>query len=135
MKDAKPNPIVFYDGECGFCNSTVQFILKKRKRDFYFCALQSELAQKLLSEHDVNIEMDTIYYLKDGKLYERSSAALQISKGLKGLYPILVVFYVIPRFIRDAVYNLIARRRHKIRAGYCALPQPEEQSFFIGANS
>jgi predicted DCC family thiol-disulfide oxidoreductase YuxK len=123
--------VVFYDGDCGFCNSSVQFILNKRKRDFYFCALQSERAQEMLREHSVEINMDTIYFSKNGKIYDRSSAALQICKGLRGGYPLLVGFYIVPKFIRDGVYNMIAKRRHRIRAGYCALPKEDEQRLFV----
>lgn len=85
----------------------------------------------MLKPFDITINMDTIYFLKDGKIYERSSAGLQISKGLKGLYPMMMGFYIIPKFIRDGVYNMIAKRRHRIRDGYCAIPTPEEKAFFI----
>ena len=99
--EIKYNPIVFYDGDCGFCNSAVQFILDKKKREFYFLALQSDTAKNLLANHNITINMDTIYMLKDGKLYDRSSAALQICKGLKGGYPLLFGIYIVPKFLRD----------------------------------
>lgn len=123
--------LVFYDGDCGFCNSSVQFILNKRKRDFYFCPLQSETASKILSSKGITINMDTIYFFKQGKIYERSSAALQICKGLKGGYPMMMAFYIVPKFIRDGIYNMIAKRRHRIRAGYCAIPSDEEKKLFV----
>ena len=129
--EIKYNPIVFYDGDCGFCNSAVQFILNKKKKAFYFLALQADLARNLLGEKHVPINMDTIYFLKNGKLYNRSSAALQICKGLKGLYPLLFAFYIIPKFLRDPFYNFIAKRRHKIREGYCMMPIPEDQQYFL----
>ena len=132
MEQENLDSIVFYDGDCGFCNSSVQFILNKRKKTFYFCPLQSDFAKDRLREAGIKINMDTIYFLKNGKVYERSSAALQICKGLIGLWPMMVIFYVIPRFIRDAVYNAVAKRRHKIREGYCMLPSEEEQKLFIG---
>jgi len=124
-------PVIFYDGECGFCNSTIQFILNKKKRPFQFAALQSNFANRTLEKVNIPIQMDTIYFLKDGKVYSRSSAALQISKGLKGFYPVLVLLYIIPRFIRDAVYNGIAKRRHKIRSGYCMNPSEEDKKLFM----
>jgi len=127
----KYNPIIFYDGDCGFCNSSVQFILNKKKLEFYFVALQSEIAKKILLEKNVTIQMDTIYYLKDGKLYDKSSAALQICRRLKGGYPLLFGFYLIPKFLRDPFYNFIAKRRHKIRAGYCMIPNAEDQKYFL----
>lgn len=125
------NPIVFYDGDCGFCNSSVRFILNHKKKEFYFVALQSGRAKELLSKFGIEIKLDTIYYLNNGQLYTRSSAALQISRRLKGLWPMLFVFYIIPKFLRDPFYNFIAKRRHKIRAGYCMIPKPEDQQFFL----
>lgn len=127
----EPQNLIFYDGDCGFCNSSVQFILVHKKRPFYFSALQSNRAKRTLAEHEITIQMDTIYFLKNGKLYDRSSAALQIARGLKGAYPLFFVFYLIPKFMRDPFYGLIARNRHKIRAGYCMIPQPEDEQYFL----
>lgn len=126
-----PDNLVFYDGECGFCNSSVQFILAKKKCPFYFAALQSVAAQTILENHETVINMDTIYYLKGGKLYNRSSAALQITRGLKGGYPILFGFYIIPKFIRDPFYNFIAARRHKIRNKSCLIPNEKDAQYFL----
>lgn len=123
--------IVFYDGDCGFCNSAVQFILNHRKRDFYFVPLQSPYAQAKLKAQGITIKLDTLYLWKNGKIYDRSSAGLRISLGLKGLYPVLALFLIIPKFIRDWIYDGIAKRRHRIRKGFCAIPKPEEQQFFI----
>lgn len=123
--------LVFYDGDCGFCNSSVQFILAKKKWAFYFSPLQSISAEKILQKHKVKIQLDTIYFLRKGKLYNRSSAALQIARGLKGGYPLLFIFYGVPKFLRDPVYNLIARNRHRIRAGYCMIPLPEDEQYFL----
>jgi len=65
MDDLKQDiPVIFYDGECGFCNSTVQFILNKKKRPFNFAALQSTFANRTLEKVNISIQMDTIYLLK-----------------------------------------------------------------------
>lgn len=135
MKErATYNPIVFYDGDCGFCNSAVQFILARKKREFYFAPLQSDLAESALSAHNITINLDTIYFLKNGKVYNRSSAALQICRGLKGGYPLLFGFYMVPKFLRDPIYNFIAKRRHKLRTGYCLIPLANDRQFFIGTD-
>ena len=126
-----PDNLVFYDGDCGFCNSSVQFILAKNKIPFYFMPLQSKSAEAVLKELDITINMDTIYFLKYNKIYDRSSAALRISKGLKGGYPILFAFYIIPKFLRDPFYNFIAKRRHKMKADYCVISTPENDQYFI----
>ncbi|MCG8576018.1 MAG: DUF393 domain-containing protein [Flavobacteriales bacterium] len=124
-------PIIFYDGDCGFCNTSVQFILNRRKRPFYFSALQSDHAKQRLGEKGIEIKLDTLYYLKNDRVYDRSSAALQIAKGLGGAYPLLMIFYIVPPFIRNWVYNGIAKRRQRIRKGYCVRPTEEESQYFI----
>ncbi|HZH85888.1 MAG TPA: DUF393 domain-containing protein [Brumimicrobium sp.] len=124
--------IIFYDGDCGFCNTSVQQVLKYRKVDFYFIPLQTDLAKRIMDIHGETIEMNTLYLINEGKLYDKSTAAIRISKNLNKLFPVL--FYcgiLIPKFIRDWIYNQIAKRRHRIRPGYCAMPTPEERLFFI----
>lgn len=125
--------IIFYDGDCGFCNSSVQFILDHRKKTFYFAALQSEFAKKTIEdEAGKKIEMNTLYFLDHGKLYEKSTAVLRISRGLKGLYPVLYyVGIIFPKFIRDGIYDFVAKKRHKIKPDLCAIPSEEERKFFL----
>lgn len=123
--------IVFYDGDCGFCNTSVQLILKNRKADFYFIALQSELAHKVMYLFNEEIKMNTLYLLENGKLYRKSTAAIRIAKNLRKLYPfVYYVGLIVPPFIRDWIYDQVAKRRHKIRPGYCAMPLVEEKRFF-----
>ena len=75
--------------------------------------------------------MDTIYYLLNGKLFNKSSAALKICLGLKHAYPLLFGFYIVPKFLRDFVYDNIAKRRHNIKPNYCVRPKTEEEELFI----
>lgn len=127
-----PQRVVFYDGECGFCSTTVQFILKRRKKDIYFAPLQSDIAEKELNKRGVEIEMNTLYFLENEKLYLKSSGALRIARYLKGGYPLFYYIGIIfPKFIRDWVYDQVAKRRHKLKPDLCPLPQPEEEKFFI----
>lgn len=123
--------IVFYDGDCGFCNASVQFILKKRKENFYFSPLQSEFAAETLGESAIAINLETIFFKRKHKIYDKSSAALRICAGLKGAYPLMQGFLIVPKFLRDWVYNGIAKRRHRIKKGYCVLPTEEEKQFFL----
>ena len=128
-----PERIVFYDGDCGFCNTSVQFVLNKRKRPIYFAALQSKLAEEKLGSRGVSIQMNTLYFLENDKLYQKSSGALRIARHLKGGYPLLYyVGIIFPRFFRDWIYDQVAKRRHKIKPGYCAMPSPDERKLFIG---
>lgn len=94
-------------------------------------ALQTEQAKDILGKYDIEINMDTIYFMKDGKVYNKSSAALQIARGLKGLYPLLYVFYIVPKFIRDAIYTAIAKRRHRIMSDYCPVPDQKNAKFML----
>ena len=135
MKDRNYNNVVFYDGDCGFCAASVQFVLNRMKKRFYFCPLQSELAKKLLEPFNATPNLKTIYLLKDKKVYDRSSAALQIARDLKGGWPLLFGFYIVPKFMRDWVYDFIAKRRHKIKTNKCLLPAPQERELFIGLNA
>lgn len=124
--------IVFYDGDCGFCNTSVQKILKYRKSDFYFIPLQSKLAQQIMEIYKEKMDMNTLYLIQSGKLYDRSNAVIRIAKKLSSFFPIL--FYLgilIPRSFRDWIYRQIAKRRHKIQPKHCALPSQEEKLFFI----
>lgn len=131
MENKQMDNIVFYDGDCGFCNASVQFILKKRKIDFFFSPLQSEFAQHCLGEHKIEINLETIFYKKNNRMYNRSSAALKICGGLKGAYPLLLVFWIVPKFLRDMVYSAIAKRRHRIKKGFCVMLNDEEKKFFL----
>jgi len=127
-----PKRIVFYDGECGFCNTSVQFILNHRKRPIHFAALQSDIAKEVLQHHNISIAMNTLYYLEEGKLYKKSTGALRITKHLEGGYPVLYFIGILfPKILRDWVYEQVAKRRHRIKPGYCAMPSPEERKLFL----
>ncbi|PWH86218.1 thiol-disulfide oxidoreductase DCC family protein [Brumimicrobium oceani] len=124
--------IVFYDGDCGFCNTSVQLILKNRKTDFYFIPLQSDKAHQIMSRFNEEIKMNTLYLIEHQKLYKKSTAALRIAKNLRKAYPLLYyIGFIVPPFIRDWIYDQIAKRRHSIRPGYCAMPLEEEKKFFM----
>lgn len=92
--------------------------------------LQDARARQILSELEIDIQMDTLYLMED-KIYERSTAALRICGHLKGGYPALKFFLFVPSFIRDGVYNMIAKRRYRLKAGYCVIPTDEEQGLFL----
>lgn len=124
--------IVLYDGDCGFCSHSVQFILAHKNRSIYFLPLQSPVAEKMLSKHHIPLDMSTLYYYENGELYSQSSAIIRILKSLKGLYPILsYLLYLIPAFIRNKGYSWIAKRRHKLTNNNCILPTSEERQFFL----
>jgi len=130
--DDSKNIILFYDGDCGFCNSSVQFVLNHRKHNhIYFATLQSDFAKELLTARGIDIKLDTLYVLKNNTIYDKSSGGLQLTSELKFPFPILKVFYIIPKFIRDIFYTYIAKRRHKISNSFCVLPTEEEKRLFL----
>lgn len=111
-----PAAVLLFDGICNFCNHSVQFIIKRDpKHYFYFAALQSTFAQNLMESNWPKGKKlpDSILLWEDGKLYNRSTAAIRIAKHLSGLWPIGILFFIFPRFLRDAIYNIVARNRYR----------------------
>lgn len=110
------NKVVIFDGDCAFCNRSVLFILRKSKRnDIFVCASQSITGQKIITDYKIQASpSDTLIYIEQNKVYIKSNAVLQISKSLKSIYPALFIFKIVPKFLRDAVYDFIAKRRKKI---------------------
>ena len=125
-------PIVFYDGDCGFCSKTVQFVLNNRKNNLYFMALQNEKARNILSKNNIKIDYSTFYFYEKESIFQKSTAALKLSKHLKNPYYILgFILHIIPKRISDYFYDTIAKRRHKIINPHCLLPKEEEKKLFL----
>ena len=97
------------------CNSFIKFALKRKtSKPLFFAPLQSETADKLLQNFDVDPTLNnTLYLLHQGVLKKKSSAVLRSVALFQGLWPLLYVFIIVPRFIRDAIYDLVARNRYK----------------------
>lgn len=125
--------IVFFDGDCGFCNSTIEFVLRHEKQDqLYFTALQSDFTVDFLKDHCLpEPDFSTLYLWKNGKLHQKSTAALEISKFLKPPYSYLFIFKITPRLIRDFVYDFIAKHRKKIKNDACYLPSINQRKRFL----
>ncbi|HEV8514181.1 MAG TPA: DCC1-like thiol-disulfide oxidoreductase family protein [Cyclobacteriaceae bacterium] len=126
--------IILFDGVCNLCSASVQFIIKRdRKKIFLFASLQSDFAKKALLGKEIGSSVKTIVFLKGNKIYLRSNAVLEISRELKGLWPLLYFFKIIPRFIRDAVYNFISQHRYQWfgKNDECWLPSPDLSSRFV----
>jgi predicted DCC family thiol-disulfide oxidoreductase YuxK len=128
------SPLILFDGVCNLCNGAVQFVIKRDKSEkFRFAALQSALGQNYLHQLGVKQDTSTIILVKNNKVFDRSSAALEIARDLSGLWPVLFAFKIIPRFLRDGVYNFIARRRYRWfgRKDECMIPTPELKARFL----
>ncbi len=127
--------VILFDGVCNLCNSSIQFIIKRDKKNkFLFASLQSKYAKENLPDGLTNESALQSIILKDGDhLKVRSTAALYIAKQLSGIWPLLFGFIVLPKFLRDGIYNLIARNRYKWfgKKDRCMIPAPELKSKFI----
>ncbi|MEJ8801742.1 thiol-disulfide oxidoreductase DCC family protein [Pontibacter sp. H249] len=128
--------IVFYDGSCGFCQASVQLVLKYNKhQNLYFAPLQSDLLQTLVPGTQLPDPLpDSILFWEGGKLYTESEAALRIARHLNFPLSILYYFRFIPLSFRDFVYRFIARNRYRIagRTDSCMLPSPAQRARFVG---
>ncbi len=128
-------PILLFDGVCNLCNGTVQFLIKRdREGKFKFASLQSDVAKELLKAYGLSPDaFDSFVYLKNGRSYQRSTAALHVLKDLGGLWKLFYGFIILPAPFRDLVYNLIARNRYRVfgRRDSCMIPTPELKSRFL----
>lgn len=127
--------IILFDGVCNLCNSSVNFVIKHDKKNRYrFAALQSDIGKDLVNQFGIDPnETDSIILIKGQKHYIRSSAALRVAKGLSGGYPLFYVFMIIPTFIRNWVYDYIAKNRYKWygMSESCMIPTEELKSRFL----
>lgn len=126
------SPLVFYDGDCGFCNHSVQFLLTYKTKDIYFLPLQDERAQEILEPHGVKIDMNTIYVLKNDTIYDKSTAIISLAPYLKSFFSFsLKASRIIPKMVRDFFYDIVAKNRQKLSQGYCVMPSPKDRGLFL----
>ena len=134
------NPIVLYDGVCGLCNGAVQFLLKRDGRDrLRFASLQSDFAAELLNRHGIDhSDLDTVYVVLNCKepresLLAKSDAFLFLAKAIGGVWTIARVGRIVPRPIRNWLYDFVARHRYQVFGKYesCMLPDPKHRHKFV----
>ena len=127
-------PVIVFDGVCNLCTGSVQFILKRDKeKKFLFAPLQSVYGQDILKQFDLPTNKFNSFLLFDnGEIFTRSTAALKIFQQLNG-WKWVKILWIFPKFIRDAVYNLIAKNRYKWfgKKEECWLPTPELNARFL----
>lgn len=134
-----PAPLLLYDGTCGFCAASVQLVLRHDRRGtLRFAPLQGVTGQEILARHPELAAVDSVLWVDDPggpneQLSSRSTAALRTARYLGGAWHLMRIGWIAPRPIRDAVYDLIARNRHRIpfQADVCALPAPEVRHRFL----
>jgi predicted DCC family thiol-disulfide oxidoreductase YuxK len=127
--------LVIFDGVCNFCNWSVDFIMKRdRRNQFVFAPFQQQEAQHILEHFDLHQEPPRSTFLIEGdKLYEGSAAALRIARRLRFPWPLTWPLMLVPRFMRDWYYNLIARNRYRWwgKRDACRMPTADEHSRFL----
>jgi predicted DCC family thiol-disulfide oxidoreductase YuxK len=127
--------IILFDGVCNFCNSSVNFIIRHDKKNhFRFAPLQSAAGKTFLDQfHENKEEMNSIVLIENDKLYKRSTAILRITRHLGGAYFLLYGLMIVPRFLRDAIYNFIGRNRYKWfgKKDSCMIPTDDVKKKFM----
>ncbi len=131
----KTRKIILFDGICNLCNQSVQFVIEHdSKNQFRFASLQSDFGQDFLKKNKLEAtQFDSIVFIEDDQFYTKSSAALKIAKYLDGITSWLTIFMIIPKPLRDIVYNFIAKNRYRWfgKNESCWLPTAELKAKFI----
>lgn len=132
----KGKKIILFDGVCNLCDASVHYVIKHDKNDlFRFVALQSDLGQVILKHIGINSShIDSIILYEPGvAYYYKSSAALEIAKGLKGIFTLATLFQILPTGVRDFIYDIIAKNRYKWygKKQECLVPNEEVVSKFL----
>ena len=127
--------IVLFDGFCNFCSRSVQFIIKRDPhRYFLFSASQSPSGKKLLQEYSIGeLAEHSIILVMKGRVYGKSGAALRIAVRLRFPWCLFGAFRILPPWVRDPLYGLIARNRYRLygKRQECFLPGPEIRERFL----
>lgn len=133
MVNLREENIVFFDGLCNLCNKSVDWVIRRDKRNVLkFAPLQGETSKKLLHATDGQ-EFNSIVYYHKGVIYQRSTAFIKLMVHVGGGWKLMYLLMVFPGFIRDFVYNIIAKNRYKWwgKKESCRLPTEEEAAKFL----
>jgi predicted DCC family thiol-disulfide oxidoreductase YuxK len=129
------HPILLYDGVCYLCNWLVRFAIKHDAHGrLRFSSLQSAKGRELLEANGIPAgDLDTVLLIEDGRVYDRSTCALRALRYLRFPWPLAYALIIVPRFIRDAVYDFVARKRYAWfgRMDSCPIPPPELRERFL----
>ena len=138
-EDSEKATVLLYDGVCGFCNKTVQMILNHDKRGtMRFAPLQSDYGKAVIARHPDLKSVDSVVFLEtsstdEERVYVRSDASLHVAAYLGGWWKLFLIAYIIPRPVRDFLYDLIAGYRYRIFGKYdsCLLPPQDVRARFL----
>ena len=127
-------PLLLFDGECGFCNKSLQFFIRHEKnKKMFFAPLKSAVGEEVKTYFEIGNKTDSLILIRDYSAYIKSCAALRLTLYMKGLWPLMCVFLIIPPFLRNIIYDAIAKRRMKIfgRVESCSLIPNEDKVRFL----
>ncbi len=132
----KHKQLILFDGTCNLCNSTVLYVIKHDKNNtFIFASLQSSVGASIMSKFNIDPKQtdSILLYIPKKGIYKKSTAAIKIALKLGFPRYLLGIFLILPPFIRDLVYNYIAKNRYKWfgKTEQCALPSPHLTHKFI----
>nr|WP_294896876.1 thiol-disulfide oxidoreductase DCC family protein [uncultured Pedobacter sp.] len=130
----KEKGIVLFDGFCNLCDGFVQRIIIADKNDYFrFASLQSEAGQNLLKNHPDLQDLKSIVYLEKDQVFTKANAALKIASHLSGSWKLLRLGYLFPNFLRNSIYDIIAKYRYQWfgKKDQCMVPTPELKSKFL----
>lgn len=127
--------IILFDGVCNLCSSAINFVIKRDlKNRFLFASLQSENGKALSQKYHIDTaQVDSIILIKNNTAYAKSSAAIKITQSLSGLWPLFTLFIIIPPFVRNWIYDYVAKNRYRWygKKETCMVPNSELRSKFL----
>jgi predicted DCC family thiol-disulfide oxidoreductase YuxK len=128
-------PVVLFDGVCNVCNGSVLFIIKRDAQSkLKFASLQSEYGAEQMKRFNLPPSaLDSVLLIKNGQLFQKSNAALEIARMLDGMWPVMYAFKIVPIFIRDFFYDWIAKNRYRWfgKKDECMIPTPQVKARFV----
>lgn len=132
----KDKKIILFDGVCNLCDATVQFIIKRDSKDiFRFVAIQSELGQQIVNHIGIDTsKTDSIILYEPGHAYYyKAEAAIKIAKKLGGIFVLMGIFSILPKWLSNRVYDYIAKNRYKWygKKEACMIPTPQMRAKFL----
>ena len=128
------NAIILFDGVCNLCNASVRFVISRDRGDrFRFAPLQSEVGRRLAGDYALPDDLRTFLLIDDEQSYEKSAAWLRVMRRLGWPWSALYLLVIVPRPVRDWVYDIVGRNRYKWfgKLDQCPVPAPDWQQKFL----
>jgi predicted DCC family thiol-disulfide oxidoreductase YuxK len=133
--EPQEHPVILFDGVCNLCNGAVQFVIARDpKKNFRFASLQSSYGQAIAQKANMPTkEFNSFILFEKGLIYTHFTGALKVTKKLSGGWPLLYLFIIVPKFIRDAIYNFIGKNRYRWfgKQETCWVPTPDIKLLFL----